>query len=149
MQLILLLNIWIPTGAAPVAQPDRSVTPVSYTSRLAQVNSGYAEAAETLTAGTFVHFNSSGKLVKAQANAGHTLKCQAMVLEDAAIGQFPKYILSGVTTLFGGIGAGTYYFLSTTSGMFTTAPAGGNAIQYLGFGISSGQFYFNPELRHS
>lgn len=138
------------TGAAPVAQGDRATVPVSQSSRLAQVNSGYAEAAVTLLAGDLVHFDSTGKMVKAQSTGTHLLKCQALVLEDTPSGTYGKYILSGVTTVISGLTPGAYYFLSTAAGFLGAgAPAAGNTLQYLGFAISSSQFYFNPEPRHS
>ncbi len=138
------------TGAAPVAQSERDLAVAFQTSRLSQVNGGFREAAATLIAGDLLHFNSSGKLVKAQANLSHNLKVQAVALEDCAIGQYCQFAFSGVIPLYSGLTAGNYYYLSTTAGVLgAAAPGGGNTTQLIGFAVSSAELYFQPSLTHT
>lgn len=115
--------------------------------------------AGSIVIGTPVYVKSNGNVDKARANATGTTKVLGLV-RDSSISAAASGIIqtSGVlaattgewdtvTGGSGGLTAGSYYFLSSsTAGMLTaTAPSsGGDFITLVGLAVSTTEMYINP-----
>lgn len=147
---VLATQIDAATGSLAAQAAERYAIIPSVSSKEVNVTRVYGYATVDLTVGELVHFNSSGQLVKAQANGTHNLKAQAVVLANALMGEYASCALKGVCRLYVGLTPGADYFLGTTAGaVSSSAPAAGNTLQYVGFALSSSELYVCPEIRHS
>lgn len=105
-------------------------------------------AGASLVAGDVCYMNSSGKMVKADADGTSTYPAWAMCLETLSTDGTGKFLLQGFyrNDSFATMTVGAVLYLSTTAGgVTTTAPtASGNKVQVLGRCTHADRIYFNP-----
>lgn len=146
----LALQLDSATNGITAAASDRGYILASAASKEAQISRIYCQCGVAITAGELLHVGANYVVNKAQSNVTHNLKAQAIALQSGSAGAWIPVALRGVCRLFVGLTAGQDYFLSTTAGAITSLlPGTGNTVQYIGFALSTGELYFNPEIRHS
>lgn len=101
------------------------------------------QAAQNITADTFIHITSGFQMVPASAATG--LSADGFVIANVNIGTFGAVYLAGVVTGFSGLTGGSVY-LSSSGGATSTPPASGSGlyVQRLGIAVSSSSVNFNP-----
>jgi len=117
----------------------------------------YLQAIENINQGSAINlFASAGSLFVQNANAtDNTKQCDGFCSQPNGIvaGGIGEVILSdGVNSYLTGLVTGSRYYLSTTSGNYTTIPptASGNLQQSLGIAISSTvlRFWTGNQIQH-
>lgn len=149
---VLATQLDVATGSLAAQPADRYSIIPSASSREANMTRMYAYATVNFTAGELAHINSSGHLVKAQANTSHNLKAQVVILDNVIAGSYASCAMRGVHRLYTLLTPGSDYFLSTTAGAISATPPGGgsgNTVQYIGYALSPSELYLSPEVRHS
>lgn len=148
----LAYNLDLYTGMAPVIQADAPYANPALTSRLAAIGTMYLEvaAASGVIIGDLLHVNNSSKVVLAQSNAGHSLRCQLVALTVAGLGEFVKCTHGGVIDGYVGLTPGNYYYLSTTAGAVAAAApgSGSKTVQLVGWALTSTKLFFNPSIEY-
>lgn len=103
---------------------------------------------EALVFGDVCYMNSSGKMVKADADGTGTYPAWAMCLETVAADSEGYFLLQGIVRddSFPTMTVGGVIYLSTTAGAITTTqPSGsGNKVQVLGRCTHADRIWFNP-----
>ena len=102
-------------------------------------------AAETISAGDLVYVNSSGEVVRADADnsrPAHGIALTAIANASNGDVAFGSYVAAG----FSSLSPGASYYLSTTPGSISTSipNTSGALVQRVGVALSSSEFYFEP-----
>lgn len=140
------------TGALSEDQAYWNQTSPASSVRLQNISRVYAKALENISAGQLVSFtNSAGELGAQKANAtDNTKPCRAFCYTPGGVtsGNYGEFMLMGIVPYLTGMTPGTAYYLSTTSGQYTTAAPStvGNIAQEVGYALTSNTLYFNPVL---
>lgn len=128
------------------------LTPAPGTDLLTSGPTATLQAGEALAHGDFCYMNSSGKMVKGDADAIGTSGVFAMAkatIENDATGLFalPGSFIRKDAWNWGTVGAYVYLDTATAGGLTQTAPTATDAaIQIVGVATHADRIYFNPQL---